>query len=876
MQEGKVIASYKTYFNGTYRLKVKPNQTYQLKMHFGGREDTTVTIITDKHGTVISGTLSVVLHKDGLRLMGYIIDRMEDIPIKEAGLILKNVMTRREDKYFTDVNGYYNLRMDFETNYSLKVDKRSPGIMNKYQDTSFNISTIGFNQALDFRFDIKLGPSTSTTTARKDYDPHSIPSNKNLKPVIQVLGAKDSIKLREQAAVLASVSKQVHDKDSVIAMISSRIDSIKKVKDEPKVASSIPAKKKLVEIDSREKLVDDYKRKQQADDLRKMQQARAEVDLKEKKRMEKELQDKLERESKEVTSRKETQLKADQERAEQEKIDKVEADRTQREKDLEAMKKARADKEAGDKGIVERENKRKQELAEQERKAKEEQTRLANEAEAKRKELEEISKVRAAKEKLEKDATAQAAALKLKQQETTLKAEIAKKEKEKADKELIDKRLLQSKEAEAKAQAEKERKQQQQAEQAKLEDARMERDRQQAEIIALKRAREQRLNAERAKTDTESVAKMTQLERDLLSMRKAREVAEAKLQNEKREAELKDKISKKESKKIAKEMAEIARLRKAQEEELKHNADDDLSRANILAQVDAERKELEAKKAQEEQEKNNLVQRLERLQRSQQVNVIKEVETKQADVKTADKNSIRYWEKKLQFPSGDSAMTLNEFVSRESKIVRVKGIVRNGQTEDALDHVSVNIRRLNSIVSQEVATDENGNYNFEIDSGYFYLVSFYKDKFEISKQILDLTSYRKDYYTMLIQYLKEVDDFDPNAKMPVIAFEKNSAKLPAGLWGDLQAIIKMMQDIPALKVKLYGLGSLDEDYPMELSVSRARTVANLFFETGIKPARVRINGVGAFRPRSGCVEGKACTQDQYRLDRVVLYKVVKE
>jgi outer membrane protein OmpA-like peptidoglycan-associated protein len=169
-----------------------------------------------------------------------------------------------------------------------------------------------------------------------------------------------------------------------------------------------------------------------------------------------------------------------------------------------------------------------------------------------------------------------------------------------------------------------------------------------------------------------------------------------------------------------------------------------------------------------------------------------------------------------------------------------------------------------------------GAYGFHIDSGYFYVVSYFKDKFEISKQILDLTTYKKENYTMLIQYLKETDDFDPAAKMPIISFEKNSAKLPAGLWGDLQAIVKMMKDIPELKVKLYGLGSLDEDYPLELSVSRARTVANLFFEAGIKPARVRINGIGPYRPRSGCIEGKECSQEQYRLDRVVMYSVVKE
>jgi outer membrane protein OmpA-like peptidoglycan-associated protein len=129
---------------------------------------------------------------------------------------------------------------------------------------------------------------------------------------------------------------------------------------------------------------------------------------------------------------------------------------------------------------------------------------------------------------------------------------------------------------------------------------------------------------------------------------------------------------------------------------------------------------------------------------------------------------------------------------------------------------------------------------------------------------------------MVIQYLKERDDFDPNAKMPIIQFNKNSSKLPADVWGGLETIIKMMKEIPALKIKLYGLGSLDEDYPMELSVTRARLVADLVLESGIKPSRIRINGIGAYRPRSGCTESKSCTDEQYKLDRVVMYMVVKE
>jgi outer membrane protein OmpA-like peptidoglycan-associated protein len=297
---------------------------------------------------------------------------------------------------------------------------------------------------------------------------------------------------------------------------------------------------------------------------------------------------------------------------------------------------------------------------------------------------------------------------------------------------------------------------------------------------------------------------------------------------------------------------------------------------------------LEAKKTLEQQEKTQLSQQLDKLQSDQQSSVTKNLDTKRQDhnpdqaLKNEQSEAINAYrvrnleQNKKRSDSIANGPTPLAATGRGGKVIKAKGYVKNGQTEDPIPNVSINIRRLNSIVSQEVTSDENGRYDIIVDSGYFYLVSFYKDKYEISKQILDLTSYQKSEYTMVIQYLKELDDFDPNAKMPIIQFDKNSSKLPADAWTDMQAIVKMMKDIPDLKIKIYGLGSIDEDYPMELSVTRARLVADLILESGIKSSRIRINGIGAYRPRSGCTGSKECTDTQYQLDRIVMYKVVKE
>ncbi len=806
LQDGKVVGTYKTLYDGTYRIRVKPSQTYEIRATYPGRMDTSVTITTDKFGTLASGTLNMALRKNGLRLMGYIFDKEDDIPIKDAGIIIRNVMTRKEDKYFTDVNGYYNLKMDFETNYTFKIDKRSPGIINKFQDTSFNISTIGFNQPLDFRLDIRLGPATEFVKDRPEYNPYARPENKNLKPVVQVMGKKDSARVREQNAALAELDRKLGSKDSAIASIDQRLKDINTTKQDEKQASNTDREQKAKE--AAERLRAENERKTQAE-LKKREAEKAEADLKA-------------RQAAEAEARRKEELRAAAE--------------------LKAKQEA-------DAARTRQEAKEKEEAA---NRSKAEQQRIAREEQA-----------------LARADSALAAAEARRAQSGRPRIE-AKKEEKKPE---VRKPLTQEeKEALALARADsalaaaQERKAKKEVPAVAKADA--------AQVQKTAKNDPGKITYAVVPSDSAMTEKerREQKEQDLAKMKKARAEAETKILAEKREKEAKDKAAKKESKRLAKELAE-------KEKEHKRQIEDDLKHAQETARINAKKaeaekqqRELEARRAQEEEERRKLISQRDKLLSNQQVAVVRNPET-QDNRPVVNKPAITRDQARMDT---SHVVVLNTAASPVSKTVTTRGLVKNGQTEEPVSGVSINIRRLNGLVSQEVTSDSLGAYTFIVDSGYFYLVSYFREGYEISKQILDLTSYRKPQYTMLIQYLKEHDEFDPAARMPFVQFEKNSSKVPSDLWSELEPIVKMMQDIPQLKMKIYGMASADEDYPMELSVTRARMVADMMMEAGIKPLRLRINGIGDLRPRSGCVQGKDCTQDQYRQDRMVMYKVVKE
>lgn len=186
MESGKPFKSIKTYFDGTFKFTPNKEQSYIVKISYDGYKDTTYMFTTNGKGVPSAQNVNVRLKKDGMRLMGVIKGSDENFPIKEATIVLRNVMTRKEERQTTGIDGRFNFKLDYETNYKVSIDKRSVGILNRYKDTSFYVATIGFNLPLDYKIDIILDPLfAAVTTPREGYDPTKA-NNANIKPVIEV------------------------------------------------------------------------------------------------------------------------------------------------------------------------------------------------------------------------------------------------------------------------------------------------------------------------------------------------------------------------------------------------------------------------------------------------------------------------------------------------------------------------------------------------------------------------------------------------------------------------------------------------------------------------------------------------------------------
>jgi hypothetical protein len=172
-------------FDGTFAFKTAKNSFYSVKVQYPGCKAVSVEFQTDKKGVPSLTTALFVMIKDGLRLVGKVLDMKTKMPIERADVILKDIQTREETRFTTGKDGAYNLKLRYETNYRVRIDKRSPGILNRYEDTVFYVSTIGFNMPLDYTLDIYLRP-VQTLTYRSEYEYHPVANSPATKPVIEV------------------------------------------------------------------------------------------------------------------------------------------------------------------------------------------------------------------------------------------------------------------------------------------------------------------------------------------------------------------------------------------------------------------------------------------------------------------------------------------------------------------------------------------------------------------------------------------------------------------------------------------------------------------------------------------------------------------
>ncbi len=218
-------------------------------------------------------------------------------------------------------------------------------------------------------------------------------------------------------------------------------------------------------------------------------------------------------------------------------------------------------------------------------------------------------------------------------------------------------------------------------------------------------------------------------------------------------------------------------------------------------------------------------------------------------------------EKPLIHQSDYNYLAFEEMPVKETKLeeeVEVKDfalVTIRGKVLDELTHSPLNVimeindNETNRVIASFESNERTGDYMVSLPSGKSYGLAvkakeylFHSENFNIPP-VTEFMEMQKDIY------LKKVE-IGSKIVLKNIFFEFNKATLRPESKPELERLVKLLSDVPALKIEISGhtdnVGS--QLYNQELSEKRAKTVVDYLITKGIDENRLTHEGYGFSQP----------------------------
>lgn len=187
---------------------------------------------------------------------------------------------------------------------------------------------------------------------------------------------------------------------------------------------------------------------------------------------------------------------------------------------------------------------------------------------------------------------------------------------------------------------------------------------------------------------------------------------------------------------------------------------------------------------------------------------------------------------------------------KEAQLTILKGVIRDAITKEVL---SAEIEIVDNAANQVIATfksnSSTGKYLVSLPAGKNYGIAVKKEGYLFHSENFDIPN------TAAFQEVEKDVDLKGLAVgkkivLKNIFFDTDKATLRAESTAELNRLIKLMNDVPTLKIELSGhtdsQGS--DEYNQGLSERRAKAVVDYLVKAGISASRLKSAGYGETRP----------------------------
>ncbi|MEM9324339.1 MAG: OmpA family protein [Bacteroidota bacterium] len=186
----------------------------------------------------------------------------------------------------------------------------------------------------------------------------------------------------------------------------------------------------------------------------------------------------------------------------------------------------------------------------------------------------------------------------------------------------------------------------------------------------------------------------------------------------------------------------------------------------------------------------------------------------------------------------------------ETPLLVVTGSVKDAKSGELLGNTIINIQRLpDGVILDEVKTDENGAYSFEIPAGIRFSISAEKEGFVAQSERIDPNQTRS-LESVGVDLVLQPVEVGRAVALNNIFFEFGQHVLTMSSFPELDRIVQLLKDGDINRIQIAGFTDSvgKESYNQGLSERRARSVSTYFLRKGIDADRIKSIGYGEKNP----------------------------
>lgn len=213
---------------------------------------------------------------------------------------------------------------------------------------------------------------------------------------------------------------------------------------------------------------------------------------------------------------------------------------------------------------------------------------------------------------------------------------------------------------------------------------------------------------------------------------------------------------------------------------------------------------------------------------------------------------------------------------KEAQLTILKGVVTDFLTHENLEaEIEIVDNQANKVIATFKSNSKTGKYLVSLPAGKNYGIAVKKEGYLFHSENFDIPN------TSAFQEVEkniELKKLSVGTKIVLrnIFFDLDKATLRSESTVELNRLIKLMNDVPTLRIELGGhTDSQGSDtYNQQLSEKRAKAVVDYLTANGISASRLESAGYGETQLVNGCSNGVKCSDVQHQENRRTEFKVL--